>query len=133
MDVEEMTAEIEQLLASNCFGVQGELCLDVEPGVEATTLDNGRWPDCLDRFQHTLLSITDNVGWCWYERQQLSPVFVTFIRYPAPSNDVTSRPGNQADTTTNPDTVMVDLTRQGSQGKTRTVPAPSGFTPEGTG
>lgn len=48
MDVEEITSETEELLAGICFGTQGELGLDVEPGVETAALDNSTWPDGLN-------------------------------------------------------------------------------------
>ena len=69
MDVEEVTGEAEELLSGICFWVQRQLSFDVEPSIEPTTLDNGIWPDGLNGSQHTLLAVTDNVGWCRNERQ----------------------------------------------------------------
>jgi hypothetical protein len=64
MDVKYCPTQCQELLAGNRFGMQGQLGLDVEPGVEAATLDSGKRPNGLDGFQHTLLAVTDNVRWC---------------------------------------------------------------------
>src|SRR5665213_2524891 len=64
VDMEEFTSEPEKLLAGNRFRMQSQLRFDVEPGMKPTALDNGIWPDSLDCFEHTLLTITDNVVRC---------------------------------------------------------------------
>jgi hypothetical protein len=44
VDVEKVTSEAEELLSGNCFGVQSQLSLNVEPSMEPAALDHGIWP-----------------------------------------------------------------------------------------
>lgn len=64
VDVEQGPAQCQELLAGHGFWVQGQFGFDVQPGMEATALDNGTWPDSLNGLEHTLLAITDNVVRC---------------------------------------------------------------------
>ena len=64
IDMEKLTGQCQELLASGCFRVQSQLRLDVQPGMEPAALDNGIWPDGLNGLEHTLLAITDHVDWC---------------------------------------------------------------------
>ena len=136
VDMQQLPAQCQELLASHCFWMQCQFRLDVKPGMEPTALDNSMWPDGLDCSEHTLLAITDNVDWRRNERQQLSPVFVTLIRHPVPTNNVANRPGNETNTTTNPDAVnnycMVNLTGQNGLGETGGIPAPGCLATEGS-
>lgn len=83
--------------------------------MKPTTLDNGIWPDDLNGLEHTLLTVTDNIGWSGNEQQQLSPILVTLIWYPVPGNNILGSSSNEANATTNPDAVnyrcMVNFAR----------------------
>lgn len=68
VDMQQCPGQAEQLLASNRFWVQGELGFDIEPSMKPTALDDRCWPNSLDGPEHTLLAVTDYVGWCGDER-----------------------------------------------------------------